>query len=108
MAEFVAASPWGRFASVFDDDAGDRLVSEEVLLRRLADAEGLMAQLAAAQGRVLLELRGRRLATQQQAAPDGHLPGSCTRGCCDPDPHPSDSRRATIPTCARRGGRVGL
>ena len=46
-AEFVAASPWGRFASVFDDDAGDGLVSEEVLLRRLADAEGLMAQLAA-------------------------------------------------------------
>ena len=85
MAEFVAASPWGRFASVFGDDAGDRLVSEEVLLRRLADAEGLMAQLAAAQGRVLLELRGRRLATQQQAAPDGHPPGSCTRGCCDPD-----------------------
>jgi len=47
VAEFVAASPWGRFASVFDDDAGDGLVSEEVLLRRLADAEGLMAQLAA-------------------------------------------------------------
>lgn len=86
MGELVARSPWGRFGRVFGGEESDvAAVSEEELLRRLADAEGLITQLAVAQGRLLLELRGRRLATQREAAPERHVPGSCTRGCCDPD-----------------------
>ena len=87
VGEVVARSPWGRFGRVFGPDTdGEAVVSEEELLARLADAEGLITQLAAAQGRLLLELRERRLATQrQESGPEGHAPGSCTRGCCDPD-----------------------
>jgi hypothetical protein len=86
VEEFVARSPWGRFGRVFGGEASDvAVLSEEELLRGLADAEGLITQLAAAQGRLLLELRRRRSATQREAAPDRHVPGSCTRGCCDPD-----------------------
>ncbi|MGA7688062.1 MAG: hypothetical protein WCA29_02390, partial [Jiangellales bacterium] len=87
VGDVVARSPWGRFGRVFGPDTESEVgVSEKELLRRLADAEGLITQLAAAQGRLLLELRERRLATQrQETGPDGHAPGSCTRGCCDPD-----------------------
>ena len=87
VGEVVARSPWGRFGRVFGPDTdGEAVVSEEELLARLADAEGLITQLSAAQGRLLLELRERRLATQrQETGPEGHTPGSCTRGCCDPD-----------------------
>lgn len=84
VEQVVARSPWGRFRSVFarDDHAH---ASEEELVQRLADAEGLVSQLMAQQADDLMALRELRLATQRQTAPDGHEPDACTRGCCDPD-----------------------
>jgi hypothetical protein len=86
LGDVVARSPWGRFQRVFGLEAADvGVASEQELLRRLADAEGLMSQLMAAQGRDLRELRERRLTAQREENPPGHDPGSCTRGCCDED-----------------------
>ena len=59
-------------------------LSDQVLLDRMAHAEALSTQLAAAQARLLGVLRQRRLA--EQAAVHGHQAEDCTAtACCDPD-----------------------
>ncbi len=59
-------------------------LSDQVLLDRMAHAEALSTQLAAAQARLLVVLRQRRLAGQ--AAVHGHPAEDCTAtACCDPD-----------------------
>jgi hypothetical protein len=81
----AARHPWGRFLRLFGDDVGAAPLTDEQVVARIADAEGLVTQLMAEQGRLVLELRQRRLATQRQHTPDGHDPDSCTSACCDPD-----------------------
>ncbi len=82
--------PWRRFARVYGADTpsfgplGPPL-SDEELLQRMTDAEALVAQLTAHQGRDLLELRRRRLDEQSRAHPDHGGPADCTHACCDPD-----------------------
>jgi hypothetical protein len=81
---------WQRLARVLpveedphDPATLDRL-ADEVLLDRMAHAEALTTQLAAAQARALGVLRGRRLA--EQAAVHGHPVVECpASACCDPD-----------------------
>lgn len=81
-------SHWGRFLRLFGEEGDPRLdgeLSDEQLLARLADVEALTTQLMAVQARDLRLLRQRRLVEQATARPEGHDPGTCTRGCCDGD-----------------------
>ncbi len=86
----VPMTPWQRLVHVvpWDEqlDGPHALadVDDRGLLARLGQAEALTTQLAAASGRVLQELRARRLA--RQAAAHGHDADDCPAGaCCDPD-----------------------
>jgi len=85
----AARCHWGRFMSVFGDEAdlafqGPSGLSDAALLDRLADAEALVTQLMVEQSSLLRVLRERRLRDQAVDTPD-HDPQSCTRGCCDAD-----------------------
>lgn len=77
--------PASRFGRVFASRDDGEALSDADLVRRIADAEALVTQVLAAQGRDLLELRTRRLAEQLEVRPVGHDPRTCTRGCCDED-----------------------
>lgn len=76
VAESRAAAerhPWGRFVRLYGDEPAPfgslaPPLSDEELLRRMADAEALVAQVTARQGRDLLELRSRRVNEQSHAS----------------------------------------
>ena len=77
VGDVVARSPWGRFGRVFGPDTdGEAVVSEEELLARLADAEGLITQLRGGAGPVAAGAAG--AAPGHAAAGDG-AGGSCPR-----------------------------
>jgi hypothetical protein len=87
--ESARRSHWGRFMRLYGADDGDPLsvdsLSDDELIRRLADTEALATQLMLLQARDLRALRQRRLDEQATVRPAGHNPEACTQGCCDAD-----------------------
>jgi hypothetical protein len=83
----AARDHWARFMRLYGDEADPAPgapLSDDDLLRALADVEALTTQLMALQSRHLRALRDRRV-TEQAAHRSDHSPQECTRGCCDPD-----------------------